>query len=154
MPRKKLMLILVLFIAVISTKAQEVVSSGGDYHETSNGSLSWTIGEPITETSSNGNTITQGFQQSRLTITNISEINSSEIEVSVYPNPTNEFITIKVSENQHYTIQLFNLNGKLLTEQKSNSTENILNMANYTNGTYLLRFINNNETNTYQIIKQ
>ena len=33
MPRKKLMLILVLFIAVISTKAQEVVSSGGDLTE-------------------------------------------------------------------------------------------------------------------------
>jgi len=154
MQKKTLMLMLVLFTAVISTKAQEVVSSSGNYQETSNGSLSWTIGEPITETKSNGNTLTQGFQQSRLTVTNISEIKPADISVSIFPNPTNEFITIKVSEAQDYTVQLFNLNGQLLTEQKSNNTEERIDMMPYTNGTYLLKFINNNETNTYQIIKQ
>jgi hypothetical protein len=154
MKQKRLILIIVLFSAIISTKAQEVVSSSGDYQETSNGSLSWTIGEPITETATNGNILTQGFQQTRITITNISEIHNSEINLSIFPNPTNEFIKIISTEDENFTIQLFNINGKLLKEKKINNTDNTISMNEFTNGTYLLKITNKNETNTYQIIKQ
>jgi len=151
---KKIILIILLFSAVISTKAQKVVSSGGDYQERSSGSLSWTIGEPVVGTVSNGNVITQGFQQSRLIIANISEVKNPQVKVLVFPNPTSEFLTVKLSEDQTYTMQLFNLNGQLLMEQKTKSTESKINMTIYTKGTYLLKLINNKESNTYQIIKQ
>ena len=151
---KKIILIILLFSAVISTKAQKVVSSGGDYQERSSGSLSWTIGEPVVGTVSNGNVITQGFQQSRLIIANISEVKNPQVKVLVFPNPTSEFLTVKLSEHQAYTMQLFNLNGQLLMEQKANSIENKINMTTYTKGTYLLKLTNNKESNTYQIIKQ
>ena len=151
---RRIGLIIMLFSAVVSTKAQKVVSSGGDYQETSSGSLSWTIGEPVVGTVSNGNVITQGFQQSRLLIANISEIKNPKIKVLVFPNPTNDFVTIKLSEHQVYTMQLFNLNGQLLMEQKANSIENKINMMTYSKGTYLLKLTNNKESNTYQIIKQ
>ena len=153
MKQKRLILIIVLFSAIISTKAQEVVSSSGNYQETSSGSLSWTIGEPITETATNGNTLTQGFQQSGITVTNITELNT-ELNVSVFPNPTNEFVKIVSSEDRDYTIQLFNISGKLLVEKEINKTDNTINMNEFTNGTYLLKITNKNETNTYQIIKQ
>jgi hypothetical protein len=42
----------------------EVIASGGDYFQNDNISLSFTVGETITETFSNGDvTLTQGFQQ-------------------------------------------------------------------------------------------
>ena len=153
MKQKNLILMIVLFSTIISTKAQEVVSSSGNYQETSSGSLSWTIGEPITETATNGNTLTQGFQQSGITVTNITELNT-ELNVSVFPNPTNEFVKIVSSEDRDYTIQLFNISGKLLVEKEINKTDNTINMNEFTNGTYLLKITNKNETNTYQIIKQ
>ena len=153
MKQKNLILMIVLFSTIISTKAQEVVSSSGNYQETSSGSLSWTIGEPITETATNGNTLTQGFQQSGITVTNITELNT-ELNVSVFPNPTNEFVKIVSSEDRNYTIQLFNISGKLLVEKEINKTDNTINMNEFTNGTYLLKITNKNETNTYQIIKQ
>ncbi len=42
----------------------EVISTSGDYFENTNASLSWTLGETVTETFANGNIfLTQGFQQ-------------------------------------------------------------------------------------------
>lgn len=150
--KEKLILMLIVFGAIIYTQAQEVVSSSGSYQETSNGSLSWTIGESITETLCNGNVLTQGFQQSRITVTDITEINT-RTNVSIFPNPTNEFVKVVPSDNKNYTIQLFDINGKLLTENKINKTDNTVNMNEFTNGTYLLKVTSNLETNTYQIIK-
>ncbi len=62
---KKLLLLLFL-IGFLQNwiSAQEVFSSGGEFIETPTGSLSWTIGEPISETFSDGMAVlTQGFQQ-------------------------------------------------------------------------------------------
>ena len=155
MKKTELLLIMVLFFAVISTKAQDIIATSGDYQETANGSLSWTIGEPVTETVSNGNILTQGFQQSRIIVSAILELNTSKINVSIFPNPTNEFVKIVSSENDDYKIQLFNINGKLLVEKQINKTDNTINMREFTNGTYLLKVTDKNrETTTYQIIKQ
>jgi hypothetical protein len=46
------------------TLSPDVISSAGNYFETPNASLSWTLGETAAETFTNGNIIlTQGFQQ-------------------------------------------------------------------------------------------
>ncbi len=74
----------------IAVYAQEVVSTAGSHGETTAGSLSWTVGEPVIETITDGtNTLTQGFQQSKLTVTAINDLKFPGIELSVYPNPTN-----------------------------------------------------------------
>lgn len=44
--------------------AQEVISSTGDFNRTSDGSVSWTIGEPISNTIAGSEGMaTQGFHQ-------------------------------------------------------------------------------------------
>ena len=63
---KKINLILaIISVFYINLNAQEinpeVISSSGDYFKQANGSMSWTIGEPMTETNTNGTTIIQGF---------------------------------------------------------------------------------------------
>ena len=91
--------LLILLIALCATflQAQEVVTTAGSYGETSSGSLSWTVGEPVIETITDGtNTLTQGFQQSKLTVTAINDLKFPGIELSVYPNPTNSFLFIEV----------------------------------------------------------
>ena len=61
-------LIALLLFGCTSLMAQDinlnVVASGGDYATTASGSISYTIGQPISETVGNANNkITQGFQQ-------------------------------------------------------------------------------------------
>ncbi|MFU8844174.1 MAG: hypothetical protein ACNA7V_10250 [Bacteroidales bacterium] len=65
---KKIAQILLFSVFPLYVSAQsvspEVIATAGDYFENSSGSLSWTLGEVMTETfSSGGNILTQGFQQ-------------------------------------------------------------------------------------------
>ena len=56
----------IIFLLVVTSKihTQSVISTAGAKHEHTNGSLSWTIGEPISYNSTVGNyALTQGFQQ-------------------------------------------------------------------------------------------
>ncbi|MBE9510529.1 MAG: T9SS type A sorting domain-containing protein [Bacteroidetes bacterium] len=153
-----LLLILVLTTSV-SVKAQqaEVIATSGDFYENSSGSLSWTLGEVVIETLSETNFIlTQGFQQSKLTVTAINDLQTSGIELSVYPNPTNSFLFIEVKTDKQRDLQinLFDLNGKLILQKKITGSKQTVNMQNYKPATYILKVTEGNkEIRTYQIVK-
>jgi len=73
-------------------KAQQVIASAGGFYEGDNISLSWTLGEPVTETFSGGGVIlTQGFQQPyNFYIQQILNIPVGWSGVSSYVNPVNK----------------------------------------------------------------
>ena len=52
------------------------------------------------------------------------EPNNSQIVVSVFPNPANEFITIKTNLNQGFKMVMFSIQGKIVRE--TNSTKKTL----------------------------
>ena len=72
----------------------DVIGSAGMHSMNAGGiQLSWTIGEPITETTSNPTWIlTQGFHQSWQSQGTIgqSPYESSQLTVNVYPNPVRD----------------------------------------------------------------
>ena len=134
----------------IAVHAQELVSTAGSYGETSSGSLSWTIGEPVIETITNGtNTLTQGFQQSKLTVTAINELKVSGIELSVYPNPTNSFLSIEVKADKQkdLLLSLFDLNGRLILQKMMAGNKQTIKMQNYKPGTYILKVMQAKDSN-------
>ena len=93
--KKLLILIIGSFIGTVII-AQEVISSGGETQTATGYEICWTLGEPVIETYMPGTYIlTQGFHQSRLTATPISEILYTEIELKVFPNPALDFILIQ-----------------------------------------------------------
>jgi len=151
--------LLILLIALCATflQAQEVVTTAGGYGETTSGSLSWTIGEPVIETITDGiNTLTQGFQQSKLTVTAINDLKFPGIELSVYPNPTNSFLFIEVKTDKQRDLQLslFDLNGRLILQKKMTENKQTIKMQNYKPATYILKVTEGNkEIRTYQIVK-
>src|ERR1019366_834874 len=98
------------------TLSPDVLTTSGDYFTNANNSLSWTIGECITETySSSNNILTQGFQQSKYTITSVEEITKGPI-ITVYPNPASAFINIRTesTELRKMKAELFDVSGKLI----------------------------------------
>ncbi|MCK4464729.1 MAG: T9SS type A sorting domain-containing protein, partial [Bacteroidales bacterium] len=130
---KNYLLIILVLTASVSVKAQqlEVVANSGEFYENSSGSLSWTLGEVVIETLSETNFIlTQGFQQSKLTVTAINDLQTSGIELSVYPNPTNSFLFIEVKTDKQRDLQinLFDLNGKLILQKKITGSKQTVNM--------------------------
>jgi hypothetical protein len=57
--KKSILFLIVFAFAALSSqaKAQQVIASAGGYYEGENISLSWTLGEPVTETFSAGGVI-------------------------------------------------------------------------------------------------
>ena len=93
MKKSILFLIVIAFAALsLQVKAQQVIASAGGYYEGDNISLSWTLGEPVTETFSAGGVIlTQGFQQPyNFYIQQILNIPAGWSGVSSYIDPMNK----------------------------------------------------------------
>ena len=143
---KKLLLLLVLsFTFGLSTLwAQQVVSSGGAYFKGTNASLSWTIGEPICETVSNGMIVlTQGFQQGHLISSAVGDLLLPGIISNVYPNPTDDGLNLIFKDGDFFKLEffLYNLEGKALLQQSVKSDLTKIDMRFYPVGVYLIRVV-------------
>ena len=118
---KKMLAIAILFCASYAFGQQlspEVISSAGDYQEAGGYSISWTLGEPVTETFTGvDNILTQGFQQTNLVVISVSETPS--LDWSVFPNPTADILNIQfpAPTSKNLTISLFDVNGRLVSQE-------------------------------------
>jgi len=74
-----------------------------------------------------------------LNIENNEELN----EISVYPNPVNTVLNITVEKQEwsHATIELYNSLGQVISKIELNGTNEIIDMSNCANGTYILKVI-------------
>jgi len=160
MKKSLLLTIVASSFYVIGMNAQEVITTSGGYGETTTGSLSWTIGEPVIETVSNSNnSLTQGFQQASYSVTGIKKSEDLSFQIKVFPNPASDLLNVAfiTKEKPSVLIELFDLNGKILFDEQVESTHlnKQINFTHYTPGTYFLRI---RETSgkllvTYQIQK-
>jgi opacity protein-like surface antigen len=129
---------------------QNVTATAGAYSENATGSLSWTIGETMVESVSDGtNTLTQGFHQGNLSVSLL--INETELgyKVKVYPNPVTDNLSIETTEEK-LDFQLLNINGQVLKSGKCENRNEQIDFTTLPQGTYILK-LNNNET--HKIIK-
>ena len=71
--------------------------------------------------------------------------------INIYPNPTANVLYIKsnVSSNYH----LYNMVGQKIISGQINEGDNELNLRQYSNGIYFIKFIKNNSVYTKKIIK-
>lgn len=142
-------------ICFSQTNTLQVIGTAGNTATNANTQLSWTIGEPITNTATNPNNIlTQGFNQSVLLITAIDEKQNSNITVS--PNPTADFITISIHKNELQNAQylLLDINGKLILQNKIQDTQTKISFTELPKATYFVEVLTNNQkTKTFKIIK-
>jgi hypothetical protein len=132
---------LILFSYGQKTIAQEIISSNGGSYTNSSVQLAWSIGEPVTETFISGsNTLTQGFQQSNLTVTAINLVAQNGITINVYPNPVSDVLIIGIVTDvfKNINFRLFDISGKLLMQKKMEHITEILNMQVFRSGNYLL----------------
>jgi hypothetical protein len=154
-------LIIVFFLPLsLNIHAQEVIATGGDYYTQSNGSLSFTIGETSVETYSNGNILTQGFQQDYEHLLSIEFLNSENF-FDVYPNPFSSEIIIKYKpENTgEYLVELKDASGKEIYHSNyffsSSNFNHQISVSSLSSGIYFLqiRELNTGEIATFKLTK-
>jgi len=156
---KKQLFLIIYFSIICSLNciSQEVISTSAGYSETSSLSVSWTIGENFTETFSNSEIIlTQGFNQSKIIVTDISEILFPEFTITAYPNPANEFINIKIeSKNtEYFTAEIYNLSGTRLISELMNSDNTCIDIQSLPESNYILRISDSHQRiKSFKIIK-
>ena len=149
---------LLLFFSLLffgNVHSQELVSTTGDYYETANSNLEWSLGETFIETFQQGNVIlTQGLHQSYFEITAIDGVSVINSDISIYPNPATEYFYID-TELSDLKYIITDLTGKTISEGKINGNTKIY-ISSYIKSIYLLNILENNNTTkrTFKIIKQ
>ncbi len=159
--KKNVLFILCLFFIIKGFTQDlnpEVIATSGEYFSGANGSLSWTIGEPVIETVTGVNAIlTQGFQQNTYIIVAIESMQDAHFQISVYPNPASDLINIHLNVQSDVIIELMDIQGKKLSIEKveANTTLKQLNLNNFAIGSYILRITgtNGNLLKSYKIEK-
>ncbi|MEN8229278.1 MAG: T9SS type A sorting domain-containing protein [Bacteroidota bacterium] len=138
---KKAAIIMIILFVNLGLRAQEVLSSGGETQTASGYEVCWTLGEPVIETFMPGTYIlTQGFHQSRLTATAITQFLHPGIDLMVFPNPARDFIVIQFNEMDEYPgYCLYDITGKLIEEKSIISASTQLDLQDYQNGQYILQ---------------
>lgn len=140
-------------------------------------SLSWTIGDLVTESAYLKETrVTQGFQQPILSVKEINTgnqanvggndlntfgigiipINPESFQAEVYPNPFGTDITIKVENADHeYYMDIIDPAGNLISRNKSRNTKEVINLFDLPAAQYLLRIssLDAKQSKVFQIIK-
>ena len=157
--KKKIGFIIVLLLCALHVQCQQqVVSSAGNFHSNASGSISWTLGELAVETlTTAGNILTQGFQQSRLTVVGIGDIPALDFEIVVFPNPASDHLIIRTDKEQHENLyyQLYDLTGKLIVQDRIRETETTIAVNHLRAAVYLLRIIEGNrQVRSFKVVKQ
>jgi hypothetical protein len=152
-------LIIILIITFCTgLSAQEVVATAGSTLSNANGSLSFTIGESIANTLINNNrAITQGFHQTNISVSMISELKDPEFSITAFPNPTEDVLTLKLGKEDVTGLQylLFDINGKLLSQKNLESNQTSVPVNQLAQGFYILKVqAGLKELKTFKIIKQ
>lgn len=165
--------------AIAQTSDQVVIASQGGLAKGKTMTISWTIGDLVTETAYLENaTISQGFQQPTITVreieidfatpvamdteapksfsSSISNRSTEPFEASVYPNPVGTAVTFTIENAPgEYYLDLFDQAGNLLLRNRSHNAQEIINLQELPAAQYILRisFPDSKESKAFQIIK-
>jgi hypothetical protein len=150
----------VLFgLGLTELQAQETILATGGVESSSTGSVSYSVGQTVyTVNTGIDISITEGVQQPFEISgpTALEEATGILLLVSTYPNPTTDFLILKVENLELSTLsfQLYDIKGMLLENKKIEGIETRITMSNYIPSTYILNVSNGNkELRTFKIIK-
>ena len=153
--------VMLLFVlGLTGLQAQEAILTAGGGASGSGGSVSYSVGQVAytTNTGSNGYSAAEGVQQpfEISVVFGLEETNCINLDLSVYPNPANDVLTIEVDDydNEKLSYQLYNINGKLLENKELNGSETQIRTNTLVPSTYFLKVVQENKViKTFKVIK-
>ena len=134
----------------------DVISAANGTGQSSQASVSWIIGEPVSETFVGSSSIlSQGFYQPKLFV-GIEQDFSKDNSIRVFPNPTSDFVIITSNNPKRIICKMYDASGKIIIMESINASEKKIAMNNFCKGNYLLSLIdeNNRILKTFKIIKK
>jgi hypothetical protein len=136
--------------------AQETVPASGGDATGAGGSSSYTVGQVVytTATGTNGS-LAQGVQQPyEISITTGVKETTINLKMNVYPNPTTNYLTLKVDDFETLNFQLIDLHGKTIENKKVTASNTSIKMEALPKAIYFLNVTKGNQIiKTFKVIK-
>lgn len=156
---KKINLIkfLVIFLIVQTVAAQENFVTNGDEILSTNGSVTYTIGQLFyqdTQISDESVQLNTGVQ---IPYSSYVFINPSrtKLDITAYPNPTIDKLTVEIKDynDEKLTIYISAVNGSFIEKTIITEKQTIINMQNWSTGIYLFHVVGRGFQRNLKIIK-
>ena len=148
------------FLLSFSVQAQtshQVLSATGGDASGSGGTVAYSVGQ-IAYTTSTGTTgsVAQGVEQAyEIYSVGIKET-ALNISLSVFPNPTSDFLTLKVQDynNEALSYSLLDEQGKFVLNEQITTQDTQIAMSTLARGSYFINIVQaNKKIQTFKIIK-
>ncbi|MCB0446607.1 MAG: T9SS type A sorting domain-containing protein [Gelidibacter sp.] len=155
----KLSIVLLLGLGITELQAQESINAIGGDASGSGGSASYSVGQVVyTINLGTNSSMIQGVQQPYeiSAVLGIEEVQDINLSVKIYPNPTTDFLHLKVESEKldDLSYRLYDLNGKLLQTKKLLGTKTEIDLNGYESAIYFVRVVSGHQSfKEYKIIK-
>jgi hypothetical protein len=157
---KNILILYICFSLLFSAnilKAQDVMSASGKSSNSSTCSVTYTIGQTVISSfPGSSDILTQGSKKANLKISSIIKTGEQDNIVSVTPNPTVDFVILKVNKDIINAIQymVYDMNGKLLFNKQISGKETEISFNKLSNSVYFIKvFEGMKELKSFKIIK-
>ena len=157
--RLKLSAVIMLGLGLTGLQAQTSVNATGGNASGSGGSASYSVGQVVYTTNTGTSvSVAQGVQQlyEISVVTAIDEAKGINLSVTAYPNPTTDYLTLRIDEFEisNLSFKLYDMNGKLLQSEKITGNQTSIVMSNLVPANYFVKVNQGNkEVKTFRIIK-
>lgn len=152
--------LLSLVLIFFSVQAQETAGTAGGDATGSGGTVAYTIGQVVYNTSTGTNgSVAQGVQQA-YEISILTAINQSQgiqLTATTYPNPAVDNITLQIADYDvnNLSYEVLDGNGKIMESGKPSSSSTTIQLKNIAVGNYFLKIKDHQqEIKTFQLIKK
>jgi hypothetical protein len=151
--------LLILSLVSYCGYGQEAVVAAGSNASSGTGNVSYSVGQIVYTTNDNPNfSVAQGIQQPfEISTLSIDEHIPAKIQLSAYPNPTVDYLTLDVDSLDTESLQyvLIDISGKLIREEKITTQLTSINFTAIPSTTYLIKVTANGKNiKTFKIIKK
>lgn len=153
----KIGIVLLVLLSPFGLHAQVSVNAAGGNAAGDGGFVSFSVGQTAFSANAGLNgSVTQGVQQPyEISVLSVSE-NAENINLSVYPNPSTDYLYLTSSDEiSGLSYQLFDMNGRLLKSGKIVGNQTNIDMQGLVSATYFVKVNQENKTvKTFKIIKR
>lgn len=134
--------------------SQSNVTSGGGDENGSGGSVSYSVGQiDYAHVDGANNSWNEGVQQP-FEFYQVSGFEENDLNVSIFPNPTEGKLVIRISnDNLNTLFKVYDAAGKLILTDRLIASETIIDLESYATGVYSIQIGTNEQFNTYKLVK-
>jgi hypothetical protein len=156
---KPIALLVAILLSASFAQAQESANASGGDATGSGGTVAYSVGQVVytTNTGSTGS-VAQGVQQTYVILNLGINETAMNMTLTAFPNPTAENLTLQISDynNEKLAYQLFDMQGKLVSNGQIVAQQTFINMNSLPTATYFVYVVNqeNQKVQSFKIVKQ